>query len=411
MPIQTTLSSFGWLGWFTHPALETGDELDDSGNYGTMDLIKALEWIQDNIEAFGGGPNRVIITGESSGAVNVLSLLLSPPAKGLFHRALVQSGMVVSTPISDGEASSEKVLLRLLVNDGTTANQTEAATYIESMSDAEIGGYLRRKSPTDILACYEQKGFGMVIITEVLEDGNVIVAGGADAFDSGAYPNKVPIMVGSTKEEQKMFLYRDPFFEGKEELNQTVANYCSALWKANGVDGFARKVSEHPDQPDVYAYQFNWGAYIEDGNSPIPEPYDLKIGSAHSLDIPFFLGNHSFNVFMTNWVFTEENRPGREALSDAMMAYVAQFARTGNPNAPESDLPEWKPWNNGIQEPKCILFDAGLDTARIKMSDQELTITNVLGSMKAEVPEPLYSEVFDLLSSYGTTSSLSEGNE
>ena len=63
----------GPLGWFTNPALQIVNKLDDSGNYGTLDLIKSLEWIQDNIEAFGGDPDKVIITGESAGAVNVLS--------------------------------------------------------------------------------------------------------------------------------------------------------------------------------------------------------------------------------------------------------------------------------------------------------------------------------------------------
>jgi hypothetical protein len=94
-----------------------------------------------------------------------------------------------------------------------------------------------------------------------------------------------------------------------------------------------------------------------------------------------------------------------------MMAYVAQFARAGNPNAPESDLPEWKPWNNSLQEPKCILFDAGLNDAKIVMSTVELTVSGVLEAMKTEVPEPLYSETFEWVSSYRTTSGLNEENE
>ena len=86
----------GPFGWFTHPALRQGlSAADDSGNYGTLDLIQALRWIRENIRAFGGDPGTVLIAGESAGAMNVLSLLTSPPAAGLFQRAVIQSGVVV----------------------------------------------------------------------------------------------------------------------------------------------------------------------------------------------------------------------------------------------------------------------------------------------------------------------------
>ena len=398
----------GPFGWFTHPALGTGDAKDDSGNYGTLDLIKALEWIQENIEAFGGDPDKVIITGESAGAVNVLSLILSPLANGLFHRALVQSGMTSSTPVDVGVESASEVLSTLLVNDGTVANTAESQVHLDTLSNTEIQAYLRAKTPQEIFSCYEQRGFGMVNVTDILEDGTVIVAEGSSAFDTGTYPNKVPIMVGSNKEELKMFQFMNPFFEGKDELYQSVTNYGSDFWKVNGVDDLARKLSDYPAQPNVYAYQFNWGAGWDTGTSPIPEPYDLKIGSAHSLDVPFFLGNHSFNVFMTDWVFTEENRPGREELGEAMMAYVAQFTQTGNPNESGSNLPQWEPWANGANEPKCILFDADLNVAKIEMSTTELTAAGVLEAMKSELPEPLYSEVYKFLSSDWIVSGIAE---
>ncbi|MBM3132350.1 MAG: carboxylesterase family protein, partial [Chloroflexi bacterium] len=128
----------GPLGWFTHPALRNGDPDDDSGNYGTLDLIQALEWIRDNIAAFGGDPDRVTITGESAGAMNVLSLIISPRAKGLFHRAVVQSGQAVAIPVADGEASAEEVLLKLSMNDGSAADRNAAEFWIEHKSIADI---------------------------------------------------------------------------------------------------------------------------------------------------------------------------------------------------------------------------------------------------------------------------------
>lgn len=84
----------GPMGWFFHDALrDTSDTPEDaSGNYGTLDLIAALGWVQENIAVFGGNPANVTLFGESAGGFNVLSLMASPPAKGLFHKAIVQSG-------------------------------------------------------------------------------------------------------------------------------------------------------------------------------------------------------------------------------------------------------------------------------------------------------------------------------
>jgi para-nitrobenzyl esterase len=84
----------GPFGWFTHPALRDGASAEDaSGNYGTLDIIQALKWIQQNIEAFGGDPHSVTITGESAGGHNVLSLLIAPPARGLFTAPCRKAGM------------------------------------------------------------------------------------------------------------------------------------------------------------------------------------------------------------------------------------------------------------------------------------------------------------------------------
>ena len=90
--VVTVNYRLGPFGWFNHSALRTGDALDDSGNFGTLDVIKALEWVSKNISHFGGNPDNVTIAGQSAGGYNVLSLMLSPLAEGLFHRAVVQSG-------------------------------------------------------------------------------------------------------------------------------------------------------------------------------------------------------------------------------------------------------------------------------------------------------------------------------
>jgi len=80
------------FGWLTHPALRTGEPLNDSGNYGLLDIIQALKFVKNNISNFGGDPNNVTISGQSAGALNVNSLILSPVAAGLFHKAMPMSG-------------------------------------------------------------------------------------------------------------------------------------------------------------------------------------------------------------------------------------------------------------------------------------------------------------------------------
>ena len=373
----------GPLGWFVHPALKSGDKLDDSGNYGTLDIIQALKWIRENIEAFGGDPNNVTIAGESAGGINVLSLLLSPLAHGLFHKAIVQSGAAITNSVDTGEASAEEVLYKLLVNDGLAADEAEASRRVSAMSQKEVAAYLRSKSYSELYACYEKSrlGFGLLSFPYIFADGTVIVSEGREAFKSGTYPNKVPMIIGTNKDETKLFLYFNPAFRDKDsELYQLVTKYTSLLWKVVGADGLASKMTSHPDQPGIYVYYFLWGSVNDRGESVLPEPFGSHLGAFHSLDVSFFLGN-DFGIedhleqLAGITIKTEQNRPGRTSLQDAIISCVAQFMRTGDPGTgrPGSNLPRWTAWSNKEGEPKSILLDATYDALNIRMSASELT--------------------------------------
>jgi len=402
MVVVSTNYRLGPFGWLTYPGLRSGlpdDTENDSGNYGTLDLIKALSWIKDNIKAFGGDPNLVTITGESAGGQNVLSLLMAPPAEGLFHRAMSQSGGVRFSLVSEGDEHAQALILKLLVNDGSAADEPSALAILNGMSSSEIQTYLRSKTSEEIMSLHERGPFGMIsTLPRLFRDGTVLPEAGADAFSNGTYPNKVPTILGSNKEESKLFLFMDPTFWSKEELYQVVTSYSSDDWKASGVDQLARQLRSIPGQPNVYAYQFLWGAGGDTGESVLPAPWDFLLGSFHTLEIPFFFGNDTINIILQLFLFNEENEPGRKALTNAMMAYLAQFARTGDPNQSGSDLPEWHPWSNDEGGPKCILFDVDDEQAiDIKMSIVELTQAGIRERMAAEVPEPLYSEALEYL--------------
>ena len=173
-------------------------------------------------------------------------------------------------------------------------------------------------------------------------------------------------------------LFRD---KAKAELYDLAARYQSDGWKVMAVDQLARIMRSHADQPPVYAYQFMWGA----GGlkkSVLSLPYNLLMGACHAMEIDFVFGTEA--VSLGGYVFDEKNRPGRVALSQAMMDYWAQFARTGDPNRKGSGLPQWKAWSNGKGAPKTIFLDADYNNLKIKMSKQELTEANIEKALKAE---------------------------
>jgi para-nitrobenzyl esterase len=370
----------GPLGWLTHPMLREGDVLDDSGNYGTLDIIKALEWVRDNISAFGGDPGNVTIAGESAGGMNVYSMLASPLADGLFHRAVSQSGAPISTPMSVGEAHSQRLFVQLLLRDGLATNEEEAEDLIQEKGERWARDYLRSKTPGELLACQTPMPSGMLIDTllnMIFQDGTVLTESPLNCFRKGDY-NKVPFLVGNNAEELKLFL---PLFVGRlteKELGRLVmdldpgvgsdlkledllhplfwpvyeplGSLGGSLFQAVGVDTPASQMSMHQD--DVYAYRFAWDEE--------PPPMDFLIGAGHAMEIPFIFGNFQLDensVMRFSW--SEENRPGREELSHAMMTYWANFARTGDPNTPDTGLPLWHAWSDEPGAPKRMLLDTG----------------------------------------------------
>jgi para-nitrobenzyl esterase len=365
----------GEMGWFRHPALRDGDPFDGSGNYGTLDIIKGLEWVRDNIEVFGGDPGNVLVTGESAGAYNTLTLLVSPAARGLFHKVMAESGRTDTSSVELGDQHGEATVERLL----TDEHGDQAAGARQSMEPSELARFLRSRSPEQMAVA------GRGLFLAGFSDGDVLSTKGFASLDDGTYPNKVPAIVGMNQEETKLFMART----NRELLSdrtrwEEVAGVASAQKRATGCDLVLRRLASNDDQPPVFGYLFRWG-WGGEHPSPLPDPVSWMLGACHGMDISFFLHGGAGALFGRN-TFNDDNEPGRRALAEAMMGYLANFAHTGDPGSPASDLPTWQPWSNTALGPKLLVFDADHKRRLVSMGSEELTVETVRARFDALDP-------------------------
>jgi len=369
----------GPLGWLRHASLREGvSSAEESGNFGVLDLIHALHWVRENAAAFGGDPESVTIFGESAGARNVLMLMLAPAAHGLFHGAVVQSGGARTSGLDEAEdtvdaqtpgdpQSSGELLLRLRIADGA-ADREAARAELAVMVDEEIARYLRAKSAAEIIACYQEdgEGTGLYRMPQMFRDGVVLPeAEPLEAFSTGDYA-RVPVILGSNRDEAKLFMFASPDhvrrFLGIPRLRdarayESEADYRSRFWKATGVDELAAAM-RRAQGPAVFAYRFDW----DEQPSVLGADLGRMLGAAHFLEVPFVFAHWDVGP-SSGLVFDEDNAPGREALSDAMLSYWAEFAWTGAPGRGRGGaLPPWPAWDpSRVEADKYHVLDTEQD--------------------------------------------------
>jgi len=375
------------FGWFAHPALHNGDPENDSGNFGTLDLIAALEWVRDNIEAFGGDPGNVTIAGESAGAFNVLTLLMAPGAKGLFHRAVAQSGYTRASNKGAGEFAQD-VVRKLAISQRKAKNEEEAKVFLASMSPDETAKWLRKASPAELLRLTRASSSSSLNLPYPIFDGTVLPAEGFKALGNPRQSADVPLIIGTNKEETKLFLmfrgqnFRDPVY-------QKVAEATSAVWKAEGADELADAVSARAENENVYLYRFDWGAQDPNGGSVLGKGLGAWLGAAHGIEISFFLQTDEvYGNMLPLRIFTNANRKGRVDLQAKMGDYLANFVRCGNPNgmnyAAEDDQVYWKSWDASLALPSFIVFDADLGKASIRIEQGRTLKSDILKNFDAD---------------------------
>jgi para-nitrobenzyl esterase len=380
----------GPFGWLSMPELraEAEDPAEASGNFGLLDQIHALRWVRKNIAEFGGDPDNVTIFGESAGAADVFALLLAPPARGLFHRAIAQSGSTDSVSRAEAENaitadppghrhSSAEIIVTLLEQAGVVPDRPAARRYAEALSDADLLEFLRSLPARDVLVAFRDPDRpDRIEVPTLIRDGALLPEGDwLDAMRAGRF-HPVPVMLGSNRDEMKLFLSQDPqhvhkrfgvLYRVRDPADyERRARYHSDLWTARAVDRPAAALSDS-GRTFVYAYRFDWD------EEPRLLGTDLSrlIGASHGLELSFLFGNFDLgDPLTTRMIFSEESRAGRELLSERMMGYWAEFARSGRPGrGGRDDLPEWIAWETEPWgDPRAADDAAGLGSARAPAS-------------------------------------------
>ena len=330
-------------------------------NIGQLDQIAALRWVHDNIEAFGGDPNNVTIFGESAGGTSVCALMAMPKAKGLFHRAICQSGGVtpIGLKLSERKKTTELVLeeLNLTLDDVDKLRNLPVENIIEAMTKASVKAKIAL-------------GFKPYI------DGENLPKHPIKAIEEG-FAKDIELIIGTNLEEWRFWRAFEPKFEEyepsvfkrriedilksygikenmtedlikiykKSRYENNMSTNLAEIFEACKTDSafrfpsitFAEAQSRH--QENTYMYLFKWKTPYQNG----------RFGAMHALDVPFVFGS-----FLEDYLFIfPKKTPETEELSNKMSDYWASFARTGIPN-PRNIL-KWPSYKKSSR--KTMIFD------------------------------------------------------
>ena len=392
--VVTVNYRLGPLGWFAHPDLATGWPLADSGNYGTLDLIRALEWTRDNIRSFGGDPDRVTVFGESAGGYNVLSLMASPLAKGLFQRAISQSGGYRPASMTEaggfreagGHAfSAREVVNRLLLQDRTVADRDAAVAYQGDMSPEALRGYLHDKSVAEIFSVWDENTLGgMLDFPFHFADGVVLSdLPVEETFSSRDNYNAVPVILGTNRDEPALFMawnarWSETFLWvfrtlKDEDAYLRAVKYGALAWKARGADELAEAMTRSGNR-QVYAYRFDW----DEQDRVMGYDLSTALGAAHAMELPFVFD--SFHRIPVDGMFPQSE--ARDDLGRSIRNYWGHFAATGKPDrGSERNDPPWAAW--GTTGLTSLILDTPRDGG-IRMTDERVSLQAVAAMLAAD---------------------------
>jgi para-nitrobenzyl esterase len=336
----------GPYGFFAHPALTADSPHEASGNYGLADMAASLRWVQSNIAAFGGDPSNVTVFGQSAGAMAIGSLVSSPETKGLFHRAIGQSGSWMTLGPSPGMPTRARA-----EQTGKSVADEAGVTTVEQ---------LRAMSTADVTAKF--RSAGMIV------DGWIIPQDPSDVFAAGRQ-NSDDVLVGSNRED----LSFAPQNATPEQFEQSararwgdLADQFLSLYPHAPVEEASKSLADSANDGAFWHmrlfadYQKKQGRqawlfyFAQNPPGPAGQP---PFPAAHASEIPY-----AFNNLGRPALFPDPSEPALSAASapdlevaDQMSSYWVNFARTGNPNG--AGLPTWQEHQVGGSE-RAIILDA-----------------------------------------------------
>jgi para-nitrobenzyl esterase len=367
--VVTVNYRLGVLGFLPLAAVTDG-AISTTGNEGLLDQVAALTWVRDEIAAFGGDPANVTVFGESAGSISVSALLAMPAARGLFRRAILQSG---APNLVAGPATGERVAHAVL--EAIDARPADAATKLRALPvDRLIAAQIRT-----LVSLGLEMG-GLVYRPSV--DGTVIPQHPFEALAAGSAAG-VDVLVGTTLDEMKLFALIDQQAanldeaglsrrcertipgtdaQGTPHARRTVERYRELraargaatappdLWFAIESDRVFRYAAmrlaalQRQHHENVYAYLFTW-----------PSPYQGdRLGACHALDIPFVFGTHTMPVLHA---FTGTG-PAADAFAERIQDAWIAFARTGRPSHP--GLGEWPAYDAARRRTMLLGHECGV---------------------------------------------------
>ena len=376
--ILTTINyRLGRLGHFAHPALSKEHPEEPKGSYAYMDQIAALKWIKDNIAAFGGDPNNVTIFGFSAGGVSVHSLLTIPAAKGLFHKAISESGggrdgVLTGRPIHQENADP------LYAVSAETIGTNFARKHKIEGTDAAALSKLRSLSVEEIVDGGQESdsAVGRIYSGPIL-DGKLVVETAESAYKAGKQA-KVPLIIGNSSAEiggafvtsanskEVLFsLFGELEGEAKTAFDpQSDKTFAEVLTKFNTdwVWGEPARMTARAfvaKRAPTYVFQFG---YVPAANRQ-RSPY----GAGHGSEVSFV-----FNTLNDRWGATGEPTPEEKELARIMNTYWTNFAKTGNPNG--KNLPVWPLYDTQKEQ----ILDIELDGKAVVKPDPRKRRFNVI---------------------------------